>query len=385
MKKTTSILVIIGICFVFQAAHAQTWLQTKRLTWTLDGLSWGPDLAVDATNNIHVVWYEYDTVDSLESIDYKRSTDGGTTWTATKALVSDAPGNLGTPVIASDSNNIIYVAWNKWIGGANFDIYYKRSTDGGITWSASKRLTWTSGSSGSPCIAIDSSNTIHIVWTDDTPGNGEIYYKKSTNGGSTWMTKRLTWNSGFSSKPHIAVDSSNSICIVWQDDESGNTEIYYKRSTDGGTSWTTKRLTWNSGDSLDPIIAADSGGNIHIVWHDHSPGDGEIYYKKSTNGGAAWTSKRLTWNSENSGVPDLTIDTSDNLHIVWQNEVSGIYNVFFKRSTNAGTTWTSKRLTWNAGDSSVPRLATDTNDDILVVWSDSTPGNNELFYRRANQ
>jgi hypothetical protein len=28
-----------------------------------------------------------------------------------------------------------------------------------------------------PAMAIDSSDTIHVVWNDDTPGNTEIYYK----------------------------------------------------------------------------------------------------------------------------------------------------------------------------------------------------------------
>jgi hypothetical protein len=29
-------------------------------------------------------------------------------------------------------------------------------------------------------MAVDSGNAIHIVWEDDTPGNGEIYYKKGS-------------------------------------------------------------------------------------------------------------------------------------------------------------------------------------------------------------
>ncbi len=54
---------------------------------------------------------------------------------------------------------------------------YKGSTDEGATWSAAQRLTWTSGWSYFPAIAIDSSNTIHVVWYDDSLGNYEIYYK----------------------------------------------------------------------------------------------------------------------------------------------------------------------------------------------------------------
>ena len=148
------------------------------------------------------------------------------------------------------------------------------------TWQPTKRLTWNAGSSWYPAIATDSSRNIHVVWHDSTPGNWEIYYKRSTDGGSTWSTQRLTWNSGYSEYPAIATDSSGNIHVVWCDSTTGNYEIYYKRSTDGGSTWTTKRLTWNTGDSRVPAIATDSSGNIHVVWHDYTPGNGEIYYKK---------------------------------------------------------------------------------------------------------
>ena len=44
-----------------------------------------------------------------------------------------------------------------------------------------------------------------------------------------------------------------------------------------------KRLTWTSGDTLSPVIAADSLGNLHVVWRDSMSGNLEIYYKKYIN------------------------------------------------------------------------------------------------------
>jgi len=123
-------------------------------------------------------------------------------------------------------------------------------------WGATKRITWNSGGSCWPAIAIDSNNNLHVVWYDYTPSNWEIYYKKSTDGGSTWSAaKRLTWTSGSSQEPAIAIDSNNNLHVVWHDLTPGNVEIYYKRSTDGGSTWgATKRITWNSGLSCDPAM-----------------------------------------------------------------------------------------------------------------------------------
>lgn len=84
--------------------------------------------------------------------------------------------------------------------------------------------------------------------------------------GQTWdPSKRLTWNSGDSFRPAIAVDSENNIHVIWHDDSAGNTEIYHRGSTDGGISWTTKRLTWNSFASEMPSLGIDSSKNIYVV------------------------------------------------------------------------------------------------------------------------
>jgi len=88
-------------------------------------------------------------------------------------------------------------------------------------WTPAKRMTWNSGASVWPEIAVDSSGNVHVVWQDDTPtpGKGEIYCRKSTDGGSTWTpSQRITWNSGTSYRPAIAVDSTGNVHVVWEDD-----------------------------------------------------------------------------------------------------------------------------------------------------------------------
>jgi hypothetical protein len=108
-------------------------------------------------------------------------------------------------------------------------MFHKKSTNGGTSWSGSQNLTSNPGYSIELAMAADSNNHIHVVCCDNTPGNDEIYYRRSTDVGVTWTTKRLTWNPFSSAKPDIAIDSSSHIHLVWQDNTPGNYEIYYKR------------------------------------------------------------------------------------------------------------------------------------------------------------
>ena len=63
----------------------------------------------------------------------------------------------------------------------------------------------------------------------------------------------------------------------------GNDEVFYRRSTDGGASFgSTVNLSNNDGHSDLPAIAA-SGSNVYVVWFDNTPANFEIWLRKSVN------------------------------------------------------------------------------------------------------
>ena len=210
------------------------------------------------------------------------------------------------------------------------------------TWSPLIRLTWNSGNSYWPSITTSSINSLHVVWHDYSPGNNEILYRRSTDGGVNWPPLvRLTWNSGHSERPSIAADPGNGIHVVWGDYSLGNEEILYKRSTNNGVSWGgIVRLTWNTGISRDPSITADSSSRLHVVWNDGTYGAHEIFYKRSPNGGTNWSAlTRLTWNSGESWYADIAVDQINGVHVVWKDDTPGNNEIFYKHSTDSGMNW----------------------------------------------
>jgi len=108
-------------------------------------------------------------------------------------------------------------------------------------WEPDRRLTLESSPSQTShnnawCVAAGG-DLVHVVWFDGRDGDWEIYYKRSTDRGLTWGTDtRLTDNPAVSTDPSVT-GSGLSIHVVWRDTRDGNDEIYYKRSTDGGVIW----------------------------------------------------------------------------------------------------------------------------------------------------
>jgi len=380
MKKKASIISgIIGVFLFIQILTAQTWTADKRLTWN-SGSSLDPAIAEDSNDHIHLVWE--DNSSGNWEIYYKRYLAVGARW-ITKRLTYSFEDSMH-PAIAIDSNDKIHLVWQDYTPG-NREIYYKNSKDGGASWGNFKRLTWNAGSSHGPAIAVDSTDCIHVVWEDDTPGFYEIFYKKSKDGGLNWTTKRLTWNLSHSLCPAIAIDSNDHIHLVWTDDAPGNFEIFYKKSIDGGSSWTTKRQTLNSGHSGCPAIAVDSNNHIYVVWNDDTPGNMEIYFRTSTDGGTVWTQKRLTYNFGDSRHPAIAIDSNDHIYMVWSDNTPGNLEIFYKKCKDGGTLWTTKRLTYKPEASYSPAIAIDSNNHIHVAWEDLFPANIEIYYKKGIQ
>src|ERR1051325_9513309 len=118
------------------------------------------------------------------------------------------------------------------------------------------RLTNDLAVSETPSICADGSN-VHLVWIDYRNGNQEVYYKRSTNSGLSWSSDiRLTNNPAYTYSPSISV-SGLYIHVTWSNYRDGNFEIYYKRSVDGGISWgADTRLTNNSAPSRSPTISS---------------------------------------------------------------------------------------------------------------------------------
>ena len=224
---------------------------------------------------------------------------------------------------------------------------------------------------------------LHVIWNDNRDGNNEVYYKRSTDGGATWGTDtRLTNNPSDLYEPSLAV-SGSCVHTVWYDNRDGNFEIYYKRSTDSGTNWgpDTRLSTAPIVSELTSIAAI--GTNVHVVWQDDRHGSNkQIYYRLSTDAGATWGAEiHLSDNAGYAAAPNVTVSGS-NVHITWQDNRDGNFEVYYKRSTDGGVNWGTDTRSTNAPGNSLRTFSTVTGTAVHVVFMDERNGNWEIYYKR---
>jgi hypothetical protein len=381
MKKIWMFLILLFWC---SSLFAQ-WEPDVRLTVddsiSTTGMNNGLNIASGPSDDVHVVWMDSRDSSPFFEIYYKRSTDGGVVWSSDTQLTYNYAWSASPAIAIADTN--VHIVWMDSRDGA-MGIYYKHSFDQGTSWSSDIRLSdlLPDSSQTFPSIAV-TGDTVHVVWGDDRAENFEIFYKRSFDGGSSWSADtRLTSAPDSSTNPSVCV-SDSLVSVVWYDYRHGNPEIYYKRSTDGGINWEADtRLTNDSNNSYCPSVSS-SDSNVHVVWHDDRNGFSDIYYKRSTDGGNSWSADtRLTYAPSNeSSLPSIAT-SGNSIHVVWNDTRDGNYEIYYKRSTDSGVSWGSDTRLTTAADTSVTPSVSFSGTKLHVMWCDKRDGNHEIYYKR---
>ncbi|MGI0087557.1 MAG: PEFG-CTERM sorting domain-containing protein [Nitrosotalea sp.] len=288
-----------------------------------------PQLAV-YDNNVYVVWLER-TEGDITNVIFAKSNDGGATFSIPVAITSHVGGNSGIPKISAAGSHV-YLMWED-NGVKNFDVFLGSSNDSGSTFSIPINISNNTGDSGAPQMLVDG-NDIYAVWMDDTPGNFDILFSKSTDGGTTFAKPvNVSGNLQDSGYPQFVV-MGNNVYVTWTNAITDkNYDVLFAKSNDGGQTFGTPiNVSNNPGASGWPQISVDSG-NVYISWVDNTLGNYGIYIAKSADAGNSFESPVGVTNGTYGSWYNAMASSSNTVYLAWQQGNNGSNDIMFSKST----------------------------------------------------
>ncbi len=296
------------------------------------------------------------------------------------------------------------------------------SVDGGQTWTYNCAPWHTSVTGGvtssiayfgsDPALAWDNAGnayaTYMLISQSNTASGASIVVARSTDNGTSWqqfgspVVNGITSTTQGNDKEMMAIDNTNGafshpgrIFVIW--DAANAEKIAY---TDNGTTWTTVNFPTNTG-AIGGNLVIGADGTVYVIWNRYNVET--IVFSKSTNGGTTWTTPAVisTMALQSFGTNNLPpaqdtrginafgaidIDRNPNsanfgtLYVTFTDFPTGTtsgadLNVYVIRSTNGGTSWSSrvKVNDDNFGATQFfPWLAVDQSDGTVnVSWLDS--------------
>ena len=236
------------------------------------------------------------------------------------------------------------------------------------------------GFSSWPSVFSNGNNTIYVGWEDNSTGNYELLFTKSTDGGTTFSDPiNLSSNNGTSEDGTIT-ELNGTVYVGLSDNSTGNYEILLAKSADGGTTFTDPiNLSNNTVESADPVIKS-SKDNLYVVWSEVD----DIFFTRSKDGVKFDKPINLSNTNGTSFTPRLAVSGNNNLSVVWEDQTPGYSDVFFSKSTDSGATFSDPiNISNSTYDSYSQDIGTQINGDLYVAWNEILPDFSDIFFAKS--
>ena len=251
--------------------------------------AWAPAIVATGPQSAAAIFRE--TVAGAPVIRVARTIDGGASWLAPVTISSPDAAAVTRATVAALGQTVDAV----WSQGADCfaghcEIRYARSSDGGATFGSSVRLSSAKGMAGQAAVAR-SGLTVVVTWTDAP--SGKVLARVSIDGGTTFdapvrldaTTNKQYPNGGAEALPVLAWCGLDLVSAGMMT----RTKLVARRSSDGGRTWAAPTtLAKNAAPGVAPS-AACQGMNAVLAYGQQTSGITWLAYRRSTDGGATWS------------------------------------------------------------------------------------------------
>ncbi len=336
---------------------------------------------------------------------YARSSDSGHSWVSNTfsghSMTSD-------PTVKSGGDGVWYYGYlaSSGPGGSDIDIYLRRSTDDGLSWSNPIDVSQNNSFDDKPYIDAVG-NHIVAAWADFGYSPARVSAAVSDDGGLSFSHHSVLADhsiGGNGACPVIGPEGND--YVFWRG--SYQDSLWLSRSLDGGLTWSQDRgiagmnplpSSFPPGYRIVNLPSAAANpvtGDLLVVWNDQCFGNPDILAIRSTDAGLSWSAPiRVNDDpgAEAQFFPWITFDDNGVAHIVWYDKREDGYSidVYYTRSTDSGLSFEpNQRVTGEAFTPVLPwepssafigdynGIAVDT-EHAYPCYQDSRDGNQDVY------
>ena len=253
--------------------------------------------------------------------------------------------------------------------------------------------SYTTGDQITPRLCVESNTTVHAVWEDIQDSASRIFYAKSINGGASFGARvrvdSISSPGSFvvAENPALAVNSTHSIFVVWSDNSTGTYRIYLSNSDDDGGHFSPAVLVTSTfkGNQTRPSIAIDND-IIYMVWAEFNQIDHDI--KFATLNGVAFSTPIQVDTGPRRSIQQFPVIAvqGTRVFVAWHDSRDdGLFDIYGAVSNNKGVDFGNPKvnveISHAANDTEQTRPAAIILPDgrIVVIWQDGRNGNLDIY------
>jgi len=321
------------------------------------------------------------------------------TWTSIPlSPLANEAGYVESPYLVELDNGELLCMYRKGAShlSSSDAVYTRKSIDRGLTWSSPQVFHQISGKAVRNHTLAKTPNGRLIAFSRSGAVSGNsmttenIWKYISDDNGQTWTITPFTQSNNFISFG-VMINTANGLMQTFY-----NTNyIFALFSTDNGETWGNQTTIWNtpmsSAHLSEPQAIAIDGNRIVVIMRDNLH-HGRIWFSKSSNGGTTWTTPaNALFSSQVSGeaAPSALILRGDDVYFLFTTRV---FKYIARTIKNKESFWTNPAIAWQAGTTGVtviynaksgtatgaefgyPNMLSMT-EGVLCAWYDSKTGN----------
>jgi Secretion system C-terminal sorting domain len=306
---------------------------------------------------------------------------------ANTPLCTEVNNQTNAQIARSLDGNVIYV-WQDQRSSQSTDIYAQRFDSLGMQkWGdQGKPVCTLSRNQQQVRIIPDGVGGAYLTWND--LGRGISIQRIDSTGNRFWVEQGIIVKSGIQpfAFPRFVSDSNDGVIVTWTDTRIGKYGVYAQRLNGQGTTlWNSQgvRLKNSPNAQKQPQIVSDNHGGAYVVWMESSVG---IFAQAiNPDGSMRWGNEGRVICSVSNGNenPRVITDGNDGLIVVWEDWRTGTESNIYGQRLNFGgnSLWDAegKALCTADGDQTGLNVLWDEAAYFFVMWEDTRSNSPGLY------